>query len=196
MSDRANINSVEALETFRSQLIVYLSKVRPALEDVSSDVRRAKMWLEDEQWSYWENQRRRRAREFEEATQAAFTAKLAASIADLRDVSAAEAMRVVKAKRSLDEADAKLRKLKEWRRRFDSLAFPLVKQMEKFQTVLSHDLKLAIASLGETIKIVDSYAERGSLSAPVSSPVPQPPDAALGQDGSASPPIDPGGKIP
>lgn len=181
MPDHANITSVEALESFRSQLIVYLSKVRPALEDVSSDVRRTRMWVEDEQRVYWEAQRRRRAREFEEATQAVFSAKLAASIADLRDVSAAEAMRVAKAKRSLDEADAKLRRLKEWTRRYDGLAGPLLKQMEKFQTVLSHDLKLAIASLGETIKIVESYAERGPAATPPPSappPLTTPPEAA------------------
>jgi hypothetical protein len=194
MSDRANISSIEALEAFRAQLIVYASKVRPALEDAGMEVRRTKMWLEGEGLTHWEQQRKRRAREHEEATQAVFSAKLGASIADLRDASAAEAMRVHKARRSLDEADAKIRRLKEWNRRFDGLSGPLLKQIEKFQTLVTHDLKLAVASLTETIRIVESYAERVAVAPSNSNPAPNPGAgagaASAGQGGPEGPSSD------
>ena len=52
MPDRAHVTSVDALEAFRSSLIVYLSKARPTLEEVSSDVQRMRSWLEGEKRLY------------------------------------------------------------------------------------------------------------------------------------------------
>ena len=46
-------------------------------------------------------------------------------------------MAVQRAKRALDEAEAKLRVLKQWNRVFDNRVDPLVKQMEKLHTVLA-----------------------------------------------------------
>ena len=37
MADRAQVTSVEAIEAFRSALIVYLSKARPALEEIAKN---------------------------------------------------------------------------------------------------------------------------------------------------------------
>ena len=62
MPDRAHVTSVEALESFRANLIVYLSKARPTLDEVSSDVQRIQGWLENEQRTHWENELRRRGR--------------------------------------------------------------------------------------------------------------------------------------
>ena len=45
MPERAHVTSVDALELFRSQLIVYLSKARPALDEVSAEVVRTRVWL-------------------------------------------------------------------------------------------------------------------------------------------------------
>ena len=41
MAERAQVTSVEAIESFRASLIVFLSKVRPTLEEVSDEVMRA-----------------------------------------------------------------------------------------------------------------------------------------------------------
>ncbi len=40
MPERAHVTSVDALESFRANLIIYLSKARPTLEEVSADVQR------------------------------------------------------------------------------------------------------------------------------------------------------------
>jgi hypothetical protein len=49
MPQQAKITSVEALDAFRAALIIYLSKARPTLEEVSADVQRTRGWLEGEQ---------------------------------------------------------------------------------------------------------------------------------------------------
>jgi len=76
MPERAHVTSVDALESFRSALIIYLSKARPALDEVNADVMRTRVWLEDEQRTHWENEFRRRARALQEAQAALFSAKL------------------------------------------------------------------------------------------------------------------------
>ncbi len=153
MPNRAHVTSVDALESFRSSLIVYLSKARPTLEEVSADVQRTRGWLEGEQRTYWENEFRRRSRALEEAQAALFSSRLS----KLREVSAAEQMAVRRAKRALDEADAKLRVVKQWNRVFDNRVDPLVKQMEKLHTVLANDMVRAVAYLAQAIDALHNY---------------------------------------
>jgi hypothetical protein len=184
MPSRANVTSVDAIEAFRSSLIVYVNQARPALEEVSADVLRARLWLENDQRTYWENQIRRRTKEMEQAQQALFSAKLS----NLREESALEQMAYHRARRALDEAETKLRVLKRWTREFESRVQPLVKQMEKMQTVLANDMVKATASLAQTISTLAAYAEvaaptladAGGAAAPKPSPEnPPPPSASL-----------------
>jgi hypothetical protein len=154
MPDRAHVTSVEALESFRTSLIVYLSKARPALEETGADVQRMRGWLESNQLTYWANEVRRRSQALQEAQQALFSAKLST----FREAGSVEQMMVHRAKRALDEADAKLRTVKKWNRVFDNHTAPLVKQMEKLQTVLAHDMVAALAYLTQAINTLDAYA--------------------------------------
>jgi hypothetical protein len=155
MAERAQVRSVEALEAFRSNLIIYLSKARPTLEEVSTDVQRVRSWLENEQRVHWEGEVRRRTRALEESQAALFSSRLSR----IREASAAEQMAVQRARRALDEANGKLRTLKQWARAFDNRVEPLVKQMEKLHTVLAHDMVHAVAYLAQAINTLDTYAK-------------------------------------
>jgi hypothetical protein len=154
MPDRAHVTSVDALESFRAKLIVYLTKARPALEDVAADVGRMRSWLENDQRSLWERELRLRARKLEEAQAALFSAKLST----FREAGSVEQMMVHRAKRALEEADAKMRTVKQWNKVFDNRVDPLVKQMEKLHTVLAHDMVQAVAYLTQAIGTLDEYA--------------------------------------
>ena len=177
MPDRAHITSVDALESFRANLIVYLSKARPTLEEVSADVQRMRDWLENDQRIYWENELRRRSRDLQEAQQALFSSRLS----QLREASAAEQMAVQRTKRALDEADAKLRIVKQWNRVFDNRAGPLVKQMEKLHTVLAHDMVQAVAYLTQAITTLDAYAGTAPPAATGAAPAASNPPPPEGQ---------------
>ena len=147
---------MDAIASFRSNLIVYLSQARPTLEEVSADALRIRMWLENDQRTYWENQVRRRHRQVEEAQAALFSARLS----NLSQPTAAEHMAVHRAKRSLEEAEAKLRRVKQWNREFDSKVEPLVKQMEKLHTVLANDMAQAVIYLAQVVEILNAYADK------------------------------------
>ena len=154
MAERAQVHSVEVLEAFRASLIIYLSKARPALEEVSGDILRLRMWLENDQRIYWETQVRRRTKALEQAQQALSSARMS----DFRQNISTEQMVLQRARRALTEAEEKLKRVKWWNREFDTRVQPLAKQLEKLHTVLSHDMVQAMAYLHEAVKILAAYA--------------------------------------
>jgi hypothetical protein len=155
MPQKAHVSSLEMLESFRSSLLVFLSQARPALEEVSADVLRARLWLENDQLSHWQNQIRRRRKDLEQAQQSLFSARLGI----LRQETSAEQLLVHRAKRAVEEAEFKLRIVKKWNREYDGVVQPLLKQTEKLHSVLSNDMVKAVAYLTETIKTLAAYAE-------------------------------------
>jgi hypothetical protein len=159
MPEQARVTSVDALRAFRTALILYVSKARPALEEVSADVLRTRGWLESDRRVYWEAEVRRRTRRLEAAQQAMF----GVTLSNLRDVTMAERMAVRKAKEALDEAEAKVKTIKRWIRELDTKLGPLTRQLEKLHTMLSSDLTNAIVYLAETARTLDAYAEVGVL---------------------------------
>jgi hypothetical protein len=161
MPQRAIVGSVEAIEAFRTNLIIYLSKARPALDEVSADVMRTRLWIENDQRAFWEHEFRKRAKELEQAQQELFSAKLS----NLSKETAAQQFDYHRARRALDEAEQKLRVLKRWHRDFDNRMQPLVKQMEKLHTVLSNDMVQAVAYLTQAVKTLDAYAQVAPASA-------------------------------
>ena len=183
MPDKVNITSVEALDDFRAKLVIYLSKARPTLEEVAADVTRTRVWLENDQRIHWENQVRRRTKVLEQAQQALFSSRVSA----LREASGAEQMAVQRAKRSLDEAAAKLQVLKKWNREFASQVEPLVKQLDKLHTFLSHDMLKAITYLTQQVKTLDDYAGLTPASASVTPPPPPSGEAAAGEPAAPAP---------
>ena len=124
MSTQAQITSVEALEAFRSHLIVYLSQMQPVLDEIGSDVVRMKFWLQNEQRQLWESQLRLRRRKLEEAQAELFNAKLSV----FQDSTILPQMAVQKAQRAVQEAEQKMAALKKWERELEIQSHPLVKR--------------------------------------------------------------------
>lgn len=154
MPEKAQVTSIEALESFRAGLIVYLSKMRPVLEDACDDVFRTRVWLQHDQRLHWEHEVRRRGKKLEEAEQALFSARLG----NLREPTMAEHAAVQRAKRALTEAEEKLKRVKRWSTEFDHRVEPLVKQLEHLRTLLASDMPKAVAHLAQIIKLLDEYA--------------------------------------
>jgi hypothetical protein len=150
----AHVTSTEAIESFRANLIVYLSKTRPILEDACDEVVRTRQWLQQDRRIHWENQLRKRTRDLENANQALYSARLS----NLREPTMAEQNAVLRAKRALTEAEERLMKIKRWIIEFDHLAGPMVKQLEQLRTMLSNDMPKAALHLSQTLKTLEAYA--------------------------------------
>ena len=154
MSERAHVTSVEAIELFRVNLIAFLGKARPVLEDACDEVFRTRNWLQQDRRVHWENQLRKRRKMLEEAQQALFAAR----VGSLREATTAEMNAVNRAKRAFDEAEEKLRLVKRWTLDFDNRVQPLVKELEGLRTLLANDMPKAAAHLAQVIKSLDAYA--------------------------------------
>jgi hypothetical protein len=155
MAEQARVTSLEALESFRSSLIIFISQARPLLDEVTAEIVRTRGWLETDQRTLWEGQLRRRSKHLQEAQQALFSARLGT----LRQQTSMEFLMVQRAKAQVEEAEHKLRVLKKWNREYDRAVQPPVKQMEKLHTVLSNDLVKAVAFLTQAIASLAAYAE-------------------------------------
>lgn len=157
MAEKAHITSVEAIEAFRAQLVVYLEKAGNALDDISDDVVRMRLWLQTEQRQHWEGEYKRRLKKFEEAQQALFSAKLSS----LKRAGDFDQMRFNKAKRHLQEAEEKRVMVRRWDRNFDTQVAPYAKQVDKLRNMLATDLRQAVDYLTQTVRTLDDYS-RGS----------------------------------
>jgi hypothetical protein len=155
MADQANVSSVDALEEFRANLIVYVSKARPAIEEVSSEIQRTRSWIQNDQRVHWEAQLRKRHLVLEQAKQALSSARIAVFKKD----ATLEQMAVQRAQRAVEEAEGKLKIIKMWNRDFDAKVEPLARQLEKLHTFLSHDLVQAGAYLARAITTLQAYAD-------------------------------------
>lgn len=155
MSDRAEVSSIDAIADFRAALLIYISKVRPLLDDSADEVARMRDWLRVTQRVYWESQVKNRTRELMDAQQALFSAELA----KLRPATNAEVMAVQKARRALTAAEEKLRMLKHAASSFEKEAVPRLKQIENLRTVVATDLQDGVHFLDRIIGLLDRYVQ-------------------------------------
>lgn len=175
MSDQARISSIDALEAFRADLIQYVDKARVALEDASSQVRRTRSWLDVDRTGYWAGQCKQWTKHLEQAEAELYNATLTRP----QESHAFQKMAVLKARRTLDEAEEKLRRVAHWRQVFENRTSPLLRQLDPLMFVVGRQLPQGIHSLGESIKALQVYAERAPGSAPPAA-APEPPPTAEG----------------
>jgi hypothetical protein len=172
MAEQAKVTSIDALESFRSAMIVFLTDARRSLDEVGDAVRRTKQWLENDQRAKWESEIRRRNRVLSEAQQELFGSR----ISNLKTASAQKEEAVRKARRAVAEAEEKLRNVKKWNKNYDSIVEPMIKQLEGLRGYLDHDMIKSLAYLVQAQKTLEGYSEM----APPPDSAPPPSDSQPG----------------
>ncbi len=155
MADRAQVTSVEAIEAFRSALVVYTSKARPALEEMANEVARAKQWLQNDQRRKWEGEMKMRSKKLERAQAELFSV----SMSKIQEVSSAQQLLVRRAKQAVEEAQQKIAVLKKWDHELENRSEPLVKQVDQFQSFVTSEMPKALAYLNNVIRSLEAYAD-------------------------------------
>jgi len=158
MADQANVTSLEALETFRTSLILFLTKAHNRMDEAGDDIRRTRNWIQTDQHLHWEGEIRRRRQALGQAEQELLSAKLSA----FRENLTMEMAAVRRAKQALDAAEEKMRSVRKWSRSYETLVQPLAKRLEGLRGALDHEMPLAISSLLQTQKTLEAYAETGA----------------------------------
>lgn len=174
MADQAKVTSIDALERFRASLILFLNKAHQSVDEVGDEVRRTRIWVQDDQRMHWDREIRRRGKLLDEAKQELMRARLSG----LRDSTLAQEEAVRKATRAMEEAETKRRNVKKWTRDYDQVLEPLVKKLESLRHYLDHDIPKAIAFLVQAQQTLEAYAGTGPRNAsPAPPPASEPPSA-------------------
>jgi len=155
MSEQARVSSIDALESFRASLIVFLNRAHKCIDEVGDEIRRTRVWIQQDQRHYWEREIRRRQRVLDAAEQELLTARLS----NLRDNIKFQQDAVRKAKAAVQEGEEKVRNLKIWMRDFPHLIDPLARRLEGMREYLDLDLPKALAFLVQAQQTLSDYAE-------------------------------------
>jgi hypothetical protein len=155
MANQVRVTSLDALETFRAHLIIFLAKAVGAVDEVGDEVRRTRSWVHNDQRHFWEAQIKKRRRALDQAQGEYMNARLS----KLRDNTAAQKQAVLKAKRELAEAEEKLLAVKLWIRNFDVSTDPLMKRMSGLRQFLDYDMPKAVAFLVQAQKTLEDYTQ-------------------------------------
>ncbi len=162
MADQARISNLDAIESFRTALIIFISKTRQSLETAQDAVKKTRSWLQLEQPAYWSAQIKLRQKKLDQAQQELMSARLSEFV----DTPSMQQMAVRKARAALEEAQAKLLRTKTWARDYDRTVDPLARKLDSFRDFIENDLALAVAHLVEIQKILDAYNETPAPAAP------------------------------
>ncbi len=154
-ANQANVTSVDALDAFRSSLIIFQGKARRALDDATDELRRTRMWLQHEQRTRWENELKKRCRTLAAAEQELVSAKLSS----LRDNITFQQNAVRKAMAAVAEAEEKLHMIRKWNQNFDAIADPMAKRLEGLRQFLDFNLPKGITYLVHAAQTLEAYAD-------------------------------------
>ena len=151
----ARVRSLDALNTWRSSLIVFQTKARRGVAQVTDEVKRLRQWLELEQRAHWESEIKKRSRKVDQAGQELLTARNST----MRGTLMVQEQALRKAKAALAEAEDKLRRTKRWCQDYDRVVQPLLKKLENLHYYLEHDLPKAVHLMEQLTRALEGYRE-------------------------------------
>jgi hypothetical protein len=155
MAAQAQVTSVEALEAFRSDVILFISQLQPVIDEIAGEVMRVRLWLQNDQRGFWDTELRKRRRKLEEAQAELFNARLSL----MQDSTILPQMAVQKAQRAVTEAEQKIVALKRWERELEKFAEPQLKQVEQLRGFVTTDLGRAVIELADIIRKLEAYTK-------------------------------------
>jgi len=153
--ESAKVTSIDALDSFKASLIVYLDQAGGILDGINDDVVRTRVWLETDRQPHWKKLVHQRTKELAHAEQELMTARLS----DLPETVKARRMAVTKAKLALHEAEEGLVRVKHWIRGYETQAGSRLKLVTKLRNLLESDMRKAVAFLEGAAASLADYAE-------------------------------------
>ncbi len=158
MSTSARVGSIDALKDFRARLVKFAQSCRSALADAESDASRTLAWLSIEQKAYWESQFRKRTTELAHAQELLRHKRLFKTFDGTEPSIVDEQKAVVVAQRRQAEAAEKIKAVKHNTLRLEKELLLYRGQTQRFETILSGEVPVAVADLNGLIIALENYA--------------------------------------
>ncbi|MDB3939360.1 hypothetical protein N9406_00220 [Verrucomicrobiales bacterium] len=166
MADKANVASVESLDRYRSNLVVFLERVSSILDEVGEEVKRTRIWLQTEQKLRVTQRIKMESRKLEMLEQEMFTARLSS----LRTAKTGAQMQINRKRCEIRDLKDKLKAIAAWSRNYDSTVEVEARKVEKLRFMLDGEMKQAMSFLSESVRLLEEYTSAGLP--PMSSPPP------------------------
>jgi len=155
MSDTARVNSIDALKQFRAKLCEFGVDALESLAAVECEIRHVQAWL-SERLKFWETQVRDRGEDVSRAKAAFVRHKWGSK--DGKGVGTTEVeMELKKAKRRLEEAEAKAEVTRRWLRELPRSIHEYEGPARQLTGYLEADLKQDLALLDRMTAALEAY---------------------------------------
>jgi hypothetical protein len=165
MSDSAQVSSIDALKQFRAKLCEFGVDSLDALAAVELEIRHRQDWL-SQRLKYWETQIRERGEDVARAKASLVQHRWGSK--DGKGVGTTEVeMELKKAKRRLEEAEAKAEITRRWQRDLPRAVHEYEGPARRLLGYLEADLKQVLAMLDRMISSLEAYV---ALTAPPGGP--------------------------
>lgn len=151
----ANVTNIEALERFRSSLVLFLERAGFVLDEISEEVKRTRIWLQTEQKLKLGHEMKRCQRDLEMLEQEMFSARLS----DLAQKKTGLQMQINKKRREMRDLETTIRAVSGWLRNFDSTVETEARKADKLRQHLDIDMARAVTFLTEAIGQLRAYSE-------------------------------------
>lgn len=162
MDSKANVLSIQALEDLKGVLGHFGSEAQDVLNATALEIRRTQDWLAERR-GYWQAEARRRQEVVVKASAALATCRASRyrdpkTGAYYEPPCTAQLEAVRKAQGYLAKAETKLRNVQQWTLLVQQAVADFQRQTQRMAILLSNDLSKAIALLGRSVAILQSYA--------------------------------------
>lgn len=168
MDSQARVASLDRVEDFRAAYAKFGDAARQALLGVDLEIRRMLEWLEKDIIAYWKGEIRRREEKVNEAKAALhrkrITAAFGHTVGDTDEI-----VQLRKAKARLDEAEEKLKAVKQWHLVVEQEVNEYRAPAQVLGNLLDADVPRALSSLSRMLETLESYLQ---VTAPSSEPSP------------------------
>jgi len=156
MSSPAQVHSVDAIESFRSQLAKYEQQVQLALESLTSEVGRATLWLNQDRPSYWKKQTKL-AEDAVHQGKMNLERCLMFPAAGERPACREERAALKQAQVRLEYCREKTERVRYWSRQMEHEKLEFTGRIGQLKRLLENELPAARARLQQIVRRLDAY---------------------------------------
>lgn len=158
MSQFARVESIDALKDLRVALCQFAETVRLSLDEADAEIKRAAIWLRQEQHSHWKVEIRKRTELVTRAKIALMRKEQEKTPLGGRLSCVDEKKALALARRRLEEAQEKFENVRRWMRQLEQETFTYKATAQGLSEVVEAGVPAGLAQLDQMIGALESYA--------------------------------------
>lgn len=160
MRQAARVRSINALKDFKRALAGFAALANNALGEAQADLQRTAWWVQHDQVTHWQVQKRKRTAQLALAKSELFRAQV--SSAEQGGSATLERRAVDRAEQMLQEAEQKLENVKRWARILEREVILYKGHSQQLARAVEGDVPRALVRLDKMIAALEKYVEAGS----------------------------------